>query len=343
MLSQATTTPVSLSVDVGLNVGDPVCSLTDRMDLPVLIAGKRTETMPDLGADVNAMSLATLQQLGTAYIKYRVPKSRRFFRAGDSEIIEPDFHVRLACEIPGLPGRAKACGRLTFYVFTSFMEGTIIIGRQTLRLKKIFTDYRHLLTPHKEMNCPIRKCLSISRDTEVVNKLHVYLNGVLAEGVADTGCYQLVMREDYAQELDLHKERVDFKEGESRIVVFASGREQVAEYKVIVTINATSAIPTIVGGKQEFIEPEAPNLTSREAGKDLTTLRRPIAMELWVFRTLLYPLILNQELLMSMKVFEKHVTSLRSRKVVLPELCPIVRRPVRRKEDSRACTYLTPR
>lgn len=334
-LPQAATIPDPPSVDVGPKVGDPVCSLTDRMDLPFLIAGKWVETMPDLGAAVNALSLATLQELGIAYTKEPVPDSKRFFRAGDSEIIEPDFRVRLECKIPRLPESNNTNTCLTFYIFKSLMEGIVIIGRKTLRRMKIYTEYRHLLTPHKETSCSIRQCLNISRHSEVVDKLPVYLNGVLAEGVADTGCHQLVMREDYARELDLHKESIDFEEGERRTVVFASGREQAAEYKIRVTINAASSLPTSMDVKQQSSELETPGSTPRETESSPETFRGPILVEVWVFRTLLHPLIFSQQLLLSMKSFEKHVESLRTRKVALPELCPIMAQR-KRKADSSA-------
>ena len=328
--------------DTAILAGNPVVREGKLMDLEMFVNDVKLTTIPDTGAQINAIPLSTLQ-----HIQWRIEESggeNSVIKLGNNTSAQGLFRVLLDCRIPKVyPNREKS--KLTeFHVFRKLATGVdAIVGLEFLETTNVLTSYAFCLKERINPARHIPRCMSVGPILASGLRLKIFLNRKCFLAMPDTGSeINLIVR---ACAVKSGFKIVPLPKDEKQLVEFADGHLEPISEKVLVVVNAAgyskteSRITT-----PTTLQPFSLGLRQPSAVSDTGQDSEPQVQTFYILDNLTHEVILSQQLLHSMDAWSRYPSAFEtvsSQNSSREELCTIFSRRVKQlaKETSEFHCY----
>lgn len=273
-----------------------------RHRLPVVVAGTRTEAIPDTGAMVNAITEDFLNQL-KAEVHPETGREDNVVQIGNDTSASALHQVSPSLGLLDDRGFAGEEQPWSFHVFRKLAAGvTLIIGRPFLNVNEIMTSRSHLLREvHHKMPSPPR-CMSMGPVTRSGLRMRVYINTKPVMALPDTGSEVDLISRPCVNRLGL--DIIPLGAGDTRMIEFADG--------TIVGLSGKAAV--------QFDTHKAPKRGIRQSlthwngaqarSQDSNSYDHIVTF--YVLDNLSNDVTLSQQLLFALDAFNQHASSMRT-------------------------------
>ena len=333
---------VTIVEDVAILAQHPLVREGKLIDLDLLINDVKLTTIPDTGAHINAIPLSTLQ-----HIQWRIEESggeNSVIRLGNNTSAQGLFQVLLDCRLPNIyPGCSKSI-LAEFHVFRKLATGVAaIVGLKFLEATNVLTSNSSYLKEGINPPLHIPRCMSVGPILTSGLRLKIFLNRKCFLAMPDTGSeINLIVR---ACAVKSGFEIISLSGDEKRQVEFADGQIEPILEKVLVAVNAAGYGKT----ENRRMTPATRQslgfgLKQPSAVLDDGQGSEPQVQTFYVLDNLTHEVILSQQLLHSMDVWNRHPSAFEivpSQNSSRDELCTIFSRRVKKlvKDTSEFHSY----
>jgi hypothetical protein len=294
----------------------------------MILNGHAITTIPDTGAQVNAISKQAMKSIGVRGMCQWGGEDDRV-GLGNGMTGEADCQVEMRCCFPD----GTKDNMLTFHVFSELAEGVVaIMGQQFLDATQCLTANPPRLRERQPLSIP--RCLSIGPVLSSGLLFKVYLHGKLNKGLADTGSEIDLISEDCAKLNGF--QILGFGRADKRYVQVATGGDPVPlTGKVIVRFDTFEDVdpPRSSQVQTDFPPPTRHSSYQEESPRIPTFPPKTDGAEglpehdqtFYVLPRLPYDLVFSQALLHAIDAFNMHKSAFEW--TLLPEgqvaaLCP---------------------
>ncbi|KIV85581.1 hypothetical protein, variant [Exophiala sideris] len=294
--------------------GNPFIRQGRLMDFDMMINDVEVTTVPDTGADVNAMTLDTLFQLQRSVVARKEEIGN--IKLGNDTSVNALFRVSLRCCLPSIYGEPQEPFRADFHIFLKLASGVrAIVGYKFLEITQMLTSQAWRLKPRFNPGRHIPRCMSIGPVPSAGLRLKIFLDKNLFLALPDTGSEINLMSKACAVKNGLTIVRT--VQEETREVEFADGQFEEIVEKVVVTVQAAdcseqtdlavSDSKLSAAGEASGIQRSSSLLANQPSYKTKVSIaEEPILQTFYVIDKIAHDVILSQSLLHAMDAWNLH-------------------------------------
>jgi hypothetical protein len=216
------------------------------MNLEIIINNIEVLAVPDTGANINALSLSTLEQLRRTVDHHDGEMTP--LRTARGAYLHALYQVMLPCYLPTPMGFLQTF-HVVFHVFDKLASNVdAIVGCEFLENAQIFTKRSYLLRERRRLQAPIPTCMSIeANQTRVFCRgLKLNINGAVVLASSDTGSEINLVSKDLVRAHRLPTLKLT-DEDDIEQVQFADGETARIIEKVIIPVT----LPTVDSGDSQ--------------------------------------------------------------------------------------------